>query len=151
MAILDAAAVMAIALACGNGADPRLIDAIAQHESGRNPAAVSPPNHNGTVDRGLTQINSENFARFGLTPQSALDPCRSVDAASRHLIADGGDAVKQGAVARLLYAIGRYNPGDPTYTSKIIGLLRRQPPPADHPPPSGVTLADQYLAPRSTK
>lgn len=125
MALIDAAFWFQIALACGNGADPRLIVAEIEHESGGMANAVH-VNRNGTVDRGAMQINSGNWERFGLTEQSAMDPCRSVDAGSRHLIADGGpDAVKPETVDALLRAIGKYNPGDPTYKDKIVGIMAR--------------------------
>jgi soluble lytic murein transglycosylase-like protein len=116
---------LTLALSCSHGADPRLINAIALHESGGRPEAVSPPNRNGTIDIGLMQINSANLARFGLTPQTALDPCRSADAAVRHLTADSGEeTVQPGAVSALLQAIARYNPGDPTYPAKITALMQ---------------------------
>src|ERR1044072_2943166 len=114
MAALSSTAILTLALTCGHGADWRLIDAIAQHESGRNPAAISPPNRNGTYDAGLMQINSSNFGRFGLTRETALNDCKSVDAAVRHLIASGGPAaVKPAAVTQLIHALRQYNPRDP--------------------------------------
>jgi soluble lytic murein transglycosylase-like protein len=67
------------------GVDPNLLHAIGWHESQLNPAAVSPPNTNGTRDYGLMQINAVNFPALGLTGQTALDPARNVRAAARLL------------------------------------------------------------------
>ena len=67
-----------------------------------------------SVDLGLMQINSANLARLGLTITDAFDPCRSLAAADRLLVAGydglspGGD--QQQAVYR---ALSRYNTGNP--------------------------------------
>ena len=44
-------------------------------------------NANGTVDAGLSQVNSSNFAWLGLTLQTAMDPCRNLAAGARVLLA----------------------------------------------------------------
>lgn len=65
------------------GVDPDVLHAIALQETRENPAAISPPNVNGTRDYGLMQINSSNLQRFGLDETSALDPEQSVNAAAQ--------------------------------------------------------------------
>jgi hypothetical protein len=67
------------------------------HESRLNPAAIN-TNPNGTVDRGMLQINSSNLARVGLTPETAFDPCNSLRA--------GGQI--------FLEALSIYNTGSPS-------------------------------------
>ena len=57
-----AALVMAIALEMG--VPPYFALAIAQEESGLNPAAISPENSNGTRDYGVMQLNSQYKAYF---------------------------------------------------------------------------------------
>jgi len=52
---------------------------LALHESRLEPTAVH-INPNGTIDRGMLQINSPNLARLGLTPETAFDPCQSLHA-----------------------------------------------------------------------
>ena len=101
MSMLSLAAVLALAGQCAPEIDSNLIAGIARHESGAivdgqmvfNPAAIH-ANTNGSVDRGLMQINSANLAWLGLTEQTAFDPCRSIAAA-----------------ARLLHSINIYNTG----------------------------------------
>lgn len=117
---------------CGGGADPRLIYATLQMESGGRADAVN-HNKNGTTDIGAMQINSANFARFGLTPETAKDPCRSVDAGVRHMVADGGpEAVTPKAVDAFLAqqtarAITKYNPGEPTRLARMTDLMATMP------------------------
>lgn len=45
--------------------------------------AISPPDHDGSRDFGLAQINSGNFSWLGLNTQTAMDPCRSIEAEAR--------------------------------------------------------------------
>lgn len=66
-----------------HGVDPNLLHAIALKESRESPTAIGAVNTNGTRDYGLMQINDTNFARYGLTAATALDPARSVDAAAQ--------------------------------------------------------------------
>lgn len=132
--LLDPAMMLSIALACGNGVDARLLDAIAVTESGRE-TAIAHVNRNGTRDIGLMQINERNLGRLGLTEVTAFDPCRSVDAASRLLIADAGgrEALTPPAVDRLLAAISAYNTGSPDgglangYVARVLGALGARP------------------------
>lgn len=65
-----------------------------------------------SVDLGLMQINSGNFAKVGLTVDAAFEPCRSLEASAHILSA----AYHQGAStvdrqAALLIALSRYNTG----------------------------------------
>jgi len=91
------------------------------------------------------QVNEINWERFHLNRQTALDPCRSVDAGTQHLIADGGpDAVKPATVDALLRAIGKYNPGDPTYKDKIVGIMARNADVQPAPQKAKRSLASQF-------
>jgi type IV secretion system protein VirB1 len=85
MALMPAAA-MGLALHCVGPSLAPVMVGIAQHESGLDPFAIH-HNANGTVDVGLAQVNSANFARLGLTLQTALDPCRNLAAGARVLLA----------------------------------------------------------------
>ena len=67
-----------------------------------------------SVDFGLMQINSGNFARLGLTLSDAFDPCHNLAAADRVLL-DGYTAPAPGEDPQpaVQQAISRYNTGDP--------------------------------------
>ena len=84
------------------------------------PAAISPVNRDKFRDFGAMQIHETNFARFGLNAQTALDPARSVDAGSRHLIADAGGV---DAVLRRQHGRGQ---GLARGRVRVGGLPRRQ-------------------------
>jgi type IV secretion system protein VirB1 len=99
---VDIATFLGLALACAPQVHPDTAQAIVTVESGFNPLAIGvvggalerQPRTRGealaTVQAlsaagwnysvGLGQINVANFARLGLTPQSALDPCTSLAA-----------------------------------------------------------------------
>lgn len=84
--LLTAAAVLALAAQCQRTYAPKTILAYAQGESLvpgglLDASAISKPNRDGSRDYGLMQINSGNFAWLGLTPATAMDPCRSIAAA----------------------------------------------------------------------
>jgi type IV secretion system protein VirB1 len=66
-----------------------------------------------SVDIGIMQINSANFARLGLTLEAAFDPCKSV-AAGAAVLAGGyaGGETHEGQQSALRVAISRYNTGD---------------------------------------
>ena len=85
MALMPAAA-MGLALQCVGPSLAPVMVGIAQHESGLDHFAIH-HNANGTVDVGLAQVNSANFAWLGLTLQTALDPCRNLAAGARVLLA----------------------------------------------------------------
>ena len=86
MTVLTPAAAMALALQCVPPSVAPIMVGIAEHESGLDPVAIH-RNANGTVDVGLAQVNSANFAWLGLTLQTALDPCRNLAAGARVLLA----------------------------------------------------------------
>ena len=94
MTILTASAVLVLAASCQHVVAPSVIAGIAMHESGGNTAAVH-VNNNGTLDKGLMQINQANQTWLGLI--DPFDPCQSIAAA-----------------ARLLASYSRYNTGSPT-------------------------------------
>jgi soluble lytic murein transglycosylase-like protein len=130
---VTSAQVLALALQCSS-VDPHLILAIAQQESGLNPAIVH-MNRNGTRDFGLMQVNETNFPLLRLTPATALDPCQSIRAA--------GD---------LIAILSRYNSGSPTrsvnYATQVVARLKGGDPPSPYLPsaqPKG-TLADQLVS-----
>jgi type IV secretion system protein VirB1 len=99
---MDAAIFLALAMACAPQVHPDTARAIVSVESAFNPYAIGvvgsalvrqPRNRVeavATIDAlqaagwnysvGLGQINVANFARLGLTPESALDPCASLAA-----------------------------------------------------------------------
>jgi type IV secretion system protein VirB1 len=66
-----------------------------------------------SVDIGIMQINSANFARLGLTLEAAFDPCQSV-AAGATVLAGGytGGDTHEGQQAALRVALSEYNTGD---------------------------------------
>jgi hypothetical protein len=152
MAVLTPAVYMQIALACGNGADPRLIDAIAAVESGRDTAAVN-RNANGTIDAGPMQINSSHFGEFGLNAQAVRDPCTAIRTGVAILAqaAGGMDALQPEAVDRLAdrlaAGVSAYNTGSPTagisngYLRKVMDAFRGRP---STPPRPTRTLASQF-------
>jgi Transglycosylase SLT domain len=86
MTALTPAAAMALALQCVPPSVAPIMVGIAQHESGLDPVAIH-RDANGTVDVGLAQVNSANFAWLGLTLETALDPCRNLAAGARVLLA----------------------------------------------------------------
>ena len=99
---MDTATFLALALACAPQVHPDTARAIASVESSFNPYAIGVVGGQlqrqprtraeavATIDAlradgwnysvGLGQINVGNFARLGLTPGSALDPCMSLTA-----------------------------------------------------------------------
>jgi hypothetical protein len=86
MTVLTPTAAMALALQCVPPSVAAIMVGIAQHESGLDSVAIH-RNANGTVDVGLAQVNSANFAWLGLTLETALDPCRNLAAGARVLLA----------------------------------------------------------------
>jgi soluble lytic murein transglycosylase-like protein len=96
MPAIALSAALALAATCQHAVAPTVIVAMAQRESGLDPAAVH-VNSDGSVDVGLMQINSRNWAWLGLTRETAMDPCRSIAAG-----------------AAVLTAFSQYNSGSPT-------------------------------------
>ena len=62
-------------------------------------------------DAGLMQINSANFSRLGLTPETLFDPCTNLNAGARVLGDNYGRAREAGHGDPLQAAISEYNTG----------------------------------------
>jgi type IV secretion system protein VirB1 len=143
--ILTAAALATIAATCAPGIDVKDLKAVARVESSFNTTAIR-DNTSGksyfpaetshavtlarqlmgaghSIDAGVTQINSANFAWLGLTPETAFDPCESLRAAKAHL-----------------QAFSRYNTGDPVkglrngYVGRVMAARYSDSPSAAKPP-----------------
>jgi type IV secretion system protein VirB1 len=122
-------------LRCGPSVAPSTLASIARTESAFEPLSIN-DNTTGTrgapatrdiaiqiasklleaghsVDIGIMQINSANFARLGLTLEAAFDPCKSV-AAGAAVLAGGyaGGATHEGQQLALRVALSKYNTGD---------------------------------------
>lgn len=81
-------AAIALALSCNipESVVP-LIVGISKHESGLNTQAIN-KNANGTIDAGLSQVNSSNWGWLGIhSLQEALDPCTNLRGGVRVLLA----------------------------------------------------------------
>ncbi len=77
MTVLTPSAALAIAMQCVTPYSMATVAVgIAQHESGLETQTVH-RNTNGTVDYGLAGINTINLGWLGLTPETALDPCKN--------------------------------------------------------------------------
>lgn len=62
------------------GVNPYVLYAIAQQESSLNPGAMN-NNLNGSIDFGLTQINSQwlpHLKQFGINAHNLMDPCTNL-------------------------------------------------------------------------
>ena len=79
------------------------------------------------VDVGIAQVDTENFAAYGLNPDNAFDACTNLRVGGQILAADYGKAVTrfgpgQGA---LFHAFEAYNSGhlwgDSGYAKQILG------------------------------
>lgn len=107
---LTLAAALGLANLCAPNSDPGTILSIAYAESGLRPHATN-KNRDLSVDYGLMQINDSNFRWLGLTAKTALDPCRSMAAAERVLIANYHPSAQtpQAQQKALLKAIAAYN------------------------------------------
>jgi type IV secretion system protein VirB1 len=121
------AAVLALAPQCAPGIAPDTITSIAQAESGLDPLAIHdntvrqtihPTNlreaiavatdlivaHHHSVDIGLMQVNSANFAILELSITDAFDACHSIQA--------GGRVLSEAYQRALRGALSAYNTGD---------------------------------------
>lgn len=140
--LLTKAMVIHYALTCGH-VDRGVADAmagLAQTESGFETSLISKPNHDGSRDFGLYQINSKNLAKLGLTHETAMDPCEASRAAatwfsifSVYNTGNARDGFLNGYVRRVV----ANEHGRPLDTVR-----------AARPPPTTITLNDQYLSPR---
>lgn len=168
--MLSVALFAALAASCAPAVHVDTLAAIAQTESRFNPLAMV-DTHSGRVyapgdrraavetasallaqghslDLGLMQINSANLPRLGLTPAAAFDPCVSLDAAARLLVAGYRPASGEDRQRALQRALSRYNTGSPVrglangYVTKvqaaaeqIVPALRTTTPALDAPAP----------------
>ena len=130
---------------CAPRVAPMTMSALVAYESGANPYAIDddttgrayfPRNRAAAeqlagqllaaghdIDVGYAQINSSNFAAFGLDVHAAFDPCRNVAAGGRLLLSAYAAAVQRWGPAPppLAYALSAYNSGDQT---RALGYAR---------------------------
>jgi type IV secretion system protein VirB1 len=124
-----------LALRCGPAVAPSTLASIARTESAFDPLSIN-DNTTGisgasatrniairlasklldaghSVDIGIMQINSVNFATLGLTLEAAFDPCKSV-AAGAAVLAGGyaGGTTHGEQQSALRVALSKYNTGD---------------------------------------
>jgi len=145
-----------LALSCAPGVELPTLRAVAAVESHFEPWAIrdntthevwAPPSlaaavalagdrlrKRHSVDLGLMQINSGNLASLGMEMNDAFDPCRSLGAASRILLADvavgSSEAERKAAI---LITLSRYNTGRPLagiangYVDRVIAAQSQSP------------------------
>ena len=159
-----------LALRCAPDVAPATLASIARTESHFQPLTISDNNTATTgipatrdiavqiasklieaghsVDLGVMQINSVNFLKLGLTPESAFDPCRSIAAAATILSGDyaGGETHEEQQSA-LRGALSKYNTGDAQrgfengYVHKVELAARQIVPALDVPAPDRPPLS----------
>ena len=151
--------VFALAVMCTPNVAPETMQAIVRHESAANPYAI---NVNGPVtlsrqpqnaaeaiaiaerlaaeghsfDSGLTQINSVNVRRFGVTWSTVFDPCQNLQLGARVLIdcyarASSSPTEVQRALAMALscYNTGNLSAGfDNGYVRRVYHAAEQQRP-----------------------
>ncbi|MGC9217128.1 lytic transglycosylase domain-containing protein, partial [Acidithiobacillus sp.] len=89
------------------------------------------------VDVGLAQVDTGNFAAFGLTPQNAFNACANLRAGGEILHMDWQQALSSGYRGQLAlyHAFEAYNSGrlrgDAQYANRILGAAGA-PAPADY-------------------
>jgi type IV secretion system protein VirB1 len=78
-----------------------------------------------SIDAGIAQIDSMNFAGFGVSVQSIFDPCINLSIGARILSDDYGFAARRyrDAQAALRHAIGMYNTGRLNAGARYIALV----------------------------
>jgi soluble lytic murein transglycosylase-like protein len=115
------------------GVNASVLYAIAQQESGLNPAAVN-LNADGSYDLGLTQINSQwlpHLSKFGITSAHLMDPCTNLNVGAYIL------ALSMQRHGNTWRAIGAYHSSTPwrrdQYAMSIYKRLGR-PSPVQKPP-----------------
>lgn len=147
----------AIVLACAPSVAPETTFAIIQHESGGNPFAIGinrgdrlerqPRSIEEAVswarwlqergmnfDAGLMQINSENWAWLGLSPETVFDPCTNIAAGAKVLMGNYERAVRTHGHGQeaLRAALSAYNTGSMTrgitngYVARVERAAERQ-------------------------
>jgi len=141
-------AITSLAAECAPMVAPSTMAAIVQVESGGNPLAmwnnathqeVQPPNLSAAiaylraaiaagqkVDVGLAQVDTENFAAYGLTPQNAFEPCTNLRVGGEILRASWREALRHGLSGQvaLYHSFEAYNSGrlwgDRVYANRIL-------------------------------
>ena len=111
--------------------------------------AVTTQRH--SVDLGLMQINSANLPWLGMSVADAFDPCRSLAAADRVLVAGYVPSGQGDQQEALRQALSRYNTGDPArgmangYVARVqaaaevvVPAIRLRAGPLDAAPPRAV-------------
>ncbi|MEN5146534.1 lytic transglycosylase domain-containing protein [Brevundimonas diminuta] len=134
--MLDLAAILILAQACAPQNAPETLAALAWTESRFDYLAIGvnrgprPARHardaadaariardllerGANLDLGLAQINSDNLAWLGLSPETVFDPCRNLAAADRVLHAGYRPRAEETPQQSLGVALSRYNTGHP--------------------------------------
>ena len=103
--------------------NPLILRAIAWQESHNRPDALH-KNANGSTDFGLMQINSihlPTLARYGISTDTLMEPCKSVYIAAWHL------RQKMNKYGNTWAAVGAYHSETPSlrdhYARQIMGIL----------------------------
>ena len=149
---LHVLALAALIRHCAPAVAPSTMAAIVQVESGGDPLAISDnttrrsyyPRDRATAERiarrlldaghlldlGIAQIDSMNFAGFGVTAHTIFDPCTNLNVGARILSGDYALATRRygdGQVA-LRHAIGMYNTGllngGARYIARVLAAAR---------------------------
>lgn len=152
--MLNALALAALMTHCAPNVAPATMTAIVKVESGGDPLAIGDntarrsyyPRDRATAERlarrllnaghlldlGIAQIDSMNFAGFGVTVHSIFDPCTNLSVGARILSGDYTFAAQRygdGQVA-LRHAIGMYNTGrlnaGARYIARVLAAARIQ-------------------------
>ncbi|WP_437559523.1 lytic transglycosylase domain-containing protein [Acidithiobacillus sulfuriphilus] len=134
---------------CAPMVAPSTMAAIVRAESGGNPLAmwnnttrqrIRPPNLSSAVayllaamaagqrvDVGIAQVDTQNFAAFGLTPKTAFNACANLRVGAEILRANWQQALHAGLRGQpaLYHAFEAYNSGrlwgDAIYANRILG------------------------------
>ena len=91
------------------------------------------------IDAGLAQINSQNWSRLGLTPETVFDPCTNLRAGEQIIL-----AAYTSAPYTVDAAVSRYNTGDATrgvgngYVGRVKGWMPKPQPNRDYETPATV-------------
>jgi len=138
----------ALAQQCAPQVAPSTMAAIVRVESGGNPLAmwnnttgqrILPPNKAAAmaylrtamalgqkVDVGIAQVDTENFAAYGLTPENAFNACRNLGVGASILQAAYDKALRHGMTGQvaLFHAFEAYNSGqlwgDAHYANAVL-------------------------------
>ena len=168
---LDAAVLAALLQACAPNVAPATMVAVIRVESEGDPFKIGvnsgatlqrqPANaadaiatargllrRGANFDAGLMQINSANFARLGLTPETVFDPCTNLRAGAVVLADNYGRARDAGHSDPLRAAISEYNTGSRTrgvsngYVGRVYAAAGQGDPPFASPRAAVVPLSD---------